>query len=384
MPALRFTRLHLENWRNFRTVDVDLQTRVFLVGPNASGKSNFLDAIRFLRDLTPGGGLQTAIVGRRGGLSAVRCLAARQRPAVTVHVTIGNDEEPAVWDYHLVVNQSGKQKAPTIEAERVMHHGKLILHRPTSADRDDEERLTQTYLEQVNANRDFREVAQFFSSVSYLHLVPQLVRDPDRSVGHKDDPFGGDLLERIAATPTKTRRARLKRIGEALRSAVPQLAGLDLVSDPGGRWHLEGRYEHWRPTAARHNEMQLSDGTLRLFGLLWSLLDGQGPLLLEEPELSLHNGVVRLIPRLMSRAQRGRFPRQVIVSTHSTDLLSDVGVGLGEVLMLVPDREGTDVMLASRDEQLRDLVEGGLPVGEAVMPRTKPANVDQLSLFPNG
>ena len=55
------SHIFLKNWRNFRTVEVDLAERTFLVGPNAAGKSNFLDALRFLRDLAkPGGGLQKA------------------------------------------------------------------------------------------------------------------------------------------------------------------------------------------------------------------------------------------------------------------------------------------------------------------------------------
>ncbi|MCC6394681.1 MAG: AAA family ATPase, partial [Bryobacterales bacterium] len=45
------SQLVLRNWRNFRTVDVRLTDRVFIVGPNASGKSNLLDSIRFLRDI---------------------------------------------------------------------------------------------------------------------------------------------------------------------------------------------------------------------------------------------------------------------------------------------------------------------------------------------
>ncbi len=68
----RFRSLHLENWKNFKRVDVVLQGRVFLVGPNAAGKSNFLDVFRFLRDLaSPGGGLQEAL-RRRGGAPGVR------------------------------------------------------------------------------------------------------------------------------------------------------------------------------------------------------------------------------------------------------------------------------------------------------------------------
>ena len=52
------TRLKLENWRNFTFVDIPLRERAFVIGPNASGKSNLLDAIRFLRDVAKrdGGG----------------------------------------------------------------------------------------------------------------------------------------------------------------------------------------------------------------------------------------------------------------------------------------------------------------------------------------
>ena len=58
MPSdmLRFRKLRLTNWKNFEGVEVELQDRMLLVGPNASGKSNLLDALRFLRDLSSVGG----------------------------------------------------------------------------------------------------------------------------------------------------------------------------------------------------------------------------------------------------------------------------------------------------------------------------------------
>ena len=62
------SHLRLKNWCNFRSVDISLSRRVFLIGPNASGRSNLLDALRFLRDIakSEGGGLQKA-VSERGG-----------------------------------------------------------------------------------------------------------------------------------------------------------------------------------------------------------------------------------------------------------------------------------------------------------------------------
>ena len=90
------SRVKLKNWRNFREVDVELDDRVFVVGPNASGKSNFLDVFRFLRDIAKsGGGLQKAIEDR-GGLSKVRCLPARQDPSVGIVVHLAEIADLAI------------------------------------------------------------------------------------------------------------------------------------------------------------------------------------------------------------------------------------------------------------------------------------------------
>ncbi len=374
----RFTHLTLENWRNFTRAEADLSRRVFLVGPNASGKSNFLDALRFLHDVASvGGGFQEA-VSRRGGVSRIRSLAVRRCPEVFLRVVLGDEDDPA-WQYELAFTQDN-QRTPILRRERVTRAGKVLLDRPDAQDRDDPRRLTQTYLEQVNANKPFRAVADFFRDVRYLHVVPQLVREPDRSVGRHNDPFGGDFLEQIARSPEKTRAARLRRIQAALRVAVPQLLEIRLERDLRGAPHLRGRYRHGRPHGAWQNEEQFSDGTLRLMGLLWALLDGTGPLLLEEPELSLHPHVVRFLPQMLARLQ-GRTRRQAIISTHSSEMLLDEGIGLHEVLLLEPGEEGTGVRPAASVAQVRELLDQGLSMAEAVLPRTQPENVRQLSLF---
>ena len=378
----RFTHLHVKNWRNFSEVDVDLQGRAFLIGPNASGKSNFLDVFRFLRDVVSvGGGFQEAI-RRRGGVSNLRCLAARRYSDVLLHVSIGSEESPSAWEYELCFNQDN-QRRPTIKSERVVRAGSQVLARPDGKDKADSQRLTQTYLEQVNANQEFREVGEFFAGVSYLHIVPQLIREPDRSAGRSNDPYGGDFLEQVALTTPKTRDARLRRILATLRVAVPQLQQLELAQDLRGTPHLRGKYENWRPQGAWQSEEQFSDGTLRLFGLLWAILSGSGPLLLEEPELSLHSEAVRHIPQMFARVQR-ESGRQILISTHSVELLLDEGIGLDEVFLLHPGVEGTSVQPASRYAEVEALLKAGVSLPEAVIPLTRPANVHQLGLFPDG
>ncbi|WP_044236856.1 AAA family ATPase [Chondromyces apiculatus] len=378
---MKFTRLVLENWRNFKRVDVPLHNRAFLVGPNASGKSNFLDVFRFLRVVAEkqGGGFQQA-VRARGGVSQLRSLFARKNPEVVIEVTMDlGDEEP--WMYRLEFTQDN-QRRPLIKRERVTHGRKLLVDRPDADDEDDQNRLTQTFLEQVNANKSFRSVVDFLSEVRYLHIVPQLIREPERSVGRSGDPFGGDFLEQLARTPKKTLEARLRKIESALKVAVPQLDKLKLERDVRGVPHLHGLHQHWRPKAGWQQEDQLSDGTLRLLGLLWVLLDGDAPLLLEEPELSLHTAVVRNIPSMMARVSR-KGGRQVLVSTHSVDMLSDEGIPSSEVLLLEPSTEGTKVTVAADVASIRALLEKGISLADAVLPLTAPNNAVELSMFPS-
>lgn len=377
---MKFSHIHLENWRNFTRVDVVLQSRMFLVGPNASGKSNLLDVFRFLRDLVRvGGGLEKAVADR-GGVSRLRSLAARQHPEIVIDVTI--EDSDIIWRYRLGIIQDNNART-FLKDEQVWKNNELLLKRPDEQDLQDKELLRQTHLEQLNSNRNFRGIADFFNTIRYYHIVPQLIRDPERSAGTKFDPYGGDFLEQIANSPKRTQESRLRRIQDALRVAVPQLQELAQYKDARGVPHLKAKYDHWRSKGAWQTEADFSDGTLRLMGLLWALLDGNGPLLLEEPELSLHAEVASYIPAMMASIQKSqkRQARQIFVSTHSSDLLSDEGIAGTEVLLLRPTNEGTKVDVSKDVADIKVLLEAGLPVSEAVLPHTRPPHASQLSSF---
>ncbi len=382
------TRIKLKNWRNFKKVDVNLRERVYVIGPNAAGKSNFLDVMRFLRDVAnpKGGGLQKAVKDR-GGITKLRCLLARKDPEVSIEVELSEkvDTDP-LWRYTLAFRNEGKgQQRLLVSQEKVvdLKNKKVLLDRPRDDDHNDPERLTQTHLEQINTNKDFREVAEFLANVTYLHLVPQLLKHADQLGGFRieNDPFGQAFLERIAKTPEKYQKARLAKIEEVLKICVPNMRDLKFDRDKvNGTPHLWAMYEHWRPDAGWQREDQFSDGTLRLLGIMWSLLEGDSLLLLEEPELSLNEDIVRQIHKLIWKMQRqAKYRRQVFITTHSEALLQDESIDAREVIRLEPTKDGT-VMQETSTEDLA-LVAAGYTVAEVLLPKTKPAQIHQLSLF---
>lgn len=381
---MRIAHFAVKNWRNFKSADIDVVRRLFIVGPNASGKSNLLDALRFLGEIAAdGGGLQPA-VRTRGGMGHVRCLAARNfnRGRVELQLRIEESDSTA-WEYRLEFSSESRGRhRPLITAEEVSRDGQRLLTRPSLDDESDPELLTQTALEQVTANRGFREIVRFLQAIRYVHLVPQLIREPELAGEADESPYGREFLARIASTTEKSRTRRLAVVNKALNSAVPQLEELELTRDDAGRPHLQARYRHWRQRGAIQDERDFSDGTLRLMSLLW-LLTGRSSatnrvLLLEEPELSLHAAVCRELPSLFARALRNGGP-QVIVTTHSDEILADPGLGLDEVVLLEPSDEGTTTKSASDVDDVGALLDAGMSLSEILGPLTRPGDVAALS-----
>ena len=158
----------LKNWRNFQRASADLRERMFLVGPNASGKSNFLDAFKFLRDLTQPGVVAyrrrfwIGAVSRRFrnpiGAERVRILESRSSSRNSV-------SDSFVWKYSIKdqASRARGEREPYLVHEKVWRKGEAepFVNRPLPDDKNDPKRLTQTYLEQISANEQFRPLANF-------------------------------------------------------------------------------------------------------------------------------------------------------------------------------------------------------------------------------
>ena len=377
---MQITHVTAHNWRNFKNLDFAVADRLLIVGPNAAGKSNLLDLFRFLRDISrPGGGLAAALEAR-GGLSRARCLFARNNHkgelAIMVDLRDGEDE----WRYELAIKgKKGGHNRPIVVREIVTRNGRELLSRPDTNDDRDPDQLTQTHLEQISANQEFRPIAEYFAKANYFHLVPQMIRYPQAG-GASPRAFGSSMIADMNATPVRTRQAWFRRIERALQSAVPGFETLRLEVDKAGQPHLIAGYRNWRRNPSEQNETDFSDGTLRLIGLLWTIISSPangGVLLLEEPELSLNAAVVQKLASLLAMAQRGT-SMQVILSTHSPELLDDEGIRPGEVLVLQVTSDATVANQLSEIAEVEAQISADLPLSEVVAELINPGDLTGL------
>jgi len=359
------TKLSLRNYKSIRSCAVPLGPLSFLVGPNGSGKSNFLDSLRFVAN-----SLRSSVeqaLRERGGINEVRRRSGGHPTHFSIRLDfhlpdrshghyafrIGSMPQSGfeVQDEECVVN--GHAGDPLSRAEFSVRSGRVekmtgTIKPPASRDR--------LFLVTAAGLPEFRPVFDNLSHMGFYNLNPEAMRD-------LQPPDAGELLERdgrnIASVVGRLARIdvpRKERIEEYLAKVVPGVRGVDhKILGPKEtlefRQEVAGSKDPWRFVAAN-----MSDGTVRALGILAALFqtgDGSAvPLVgIEEPEVALHPGAAGvLLEGLIEASTR----TQVVVTSHSPDLLDDARIKEGAILAV--GAEGGMTVIGQPDEAGRKVL----------------------------
>lgn len=370
------TRVRLENFRNIRFCSVDLHPLTILVGPNGAGKSNFLDAIQFVADaltmsldhaLDQRGSLWS-LAGQDGpdsffiGLDAV----LPDGRAASYEIRLGANEFLAAW-----VEEEWAWIAPGAgEAEGASYRiqlGKVVettLSGPMPAAMAD-----RLYLVAASGIPDFRPLFDALTRMVIYNPDPHQIREPlSQGTGLLLDPDGENAARVLGALPKARKQAIEARMAAIVAGfSKIEITSVRLQSYLMLEFHLFKEADG-QPLLILADAM--SDGTLRALALLLAVFQGKeeedpdrtAPLLvgLEEPEAGLHPAATRvLLDAILEASTR----RQILVTSHSTDLLDNPDIPADAIRSVVTDRTGTRI--APLDAAGRDALRDGLfTVGE--------------------
>ena len=343
------TRVVLKNYKSISACDVQLQPLTFLVGRNGAGKSNFLDALRFVADAL-NSSLDHA-VRDRGGINDVRRRSRGHPNHFSIRLEFTLPEGAAGhYAFRIGTRSPGGYEVQTEECAirtdyfRVNDGAVTTSARVAPAAASD-----RLYLVNASGLPEFRPVYDAFSRMGFYNLNPDKIRD-------LQTPEPGDVLIRdgrnLTSVLTQLPSIVKKDIEEYLAVVVPGVQGV-AVKDFGPKETLEfrqvvtGDKHPWRFLA---NNM--SDGTLRALGILVALFQGghdaQKPVYLvgiEEPEIALHPAAAGV---LLDGLRDAAHKTQVIITSHSPDLLDDKDLEI-ESILAVEARAGNTV-IAQVDE----------------------------------
>jgi predicted ATPase len=353
------TRLRVRNYRSLANVDVTLGPLTVLVGPNGAGKSNLVDVLRFVRDALTRG-LDTAIL-ERGGMSAIRRWSAKGAPYdVYIHFYFGSRNWSGEYSFTLGSERRGEYR---VKREWYSLKGEILTpvtleikdgiwtQWPTdekqrlSAEMSDTSNTTLTLL-YISRLSDLRGdmIYQLFSNMGFYTIYPDTLREPQKPAHFYPLDEKGRNLASVLRELKK--ESRVSSLLQALGKVVPGVNDYS-VTQVGG--YLVTRLRH-KPTKENSQGPAFelareSDGTLRMLGILTALYQDppRSLLTIEEPELTIHPGALGVLRDVL---QEGSLRSQVIVTTHSPDLISDLPA---DALRVVEKKDGvTQVGLVSQ------------------------------------
>lgn len=359
------TSVRVKNFRSLAAVDVELGPLTVLVGPNASGKSNFVDVLRFVKDSLRLG-LDTAIMDR-GGLQGIRRWSA-YRPYKTIEIAIDGRQEEATWKYELVigtttpdtygiVRECGSWSKPRGRVDRFeTQNGKWVTPSAKKMPPPPPETLALRFM---TGHLGFRGIYRSLMNSAFYTIFPNVLREPHKhSLDYPLEEHGYNIAS-VLRKMIKSTSGYMPDLKAALAKVVSGVSDVK-VRLVGGYLVVELKHEFPGKKAHFFEATQESDGTLRVLGLLVALF--QKPTLsllaVEEPELTIHPGAMGVLcDMFLEAATRG----QILLTTHSPDLVSRFRPDQ----LRVVDREGGDTKIGGVDEtQLRAINERLFSAGE--------------------
>ena len=361
-PALQLvpfiTRVRVANYRNLRAIDVKLGPFNVLVGLNGSGKSNFIDALRFLTDALYSSPAQA--LERRGGIASIlsRVPTPTDRFAICVETEQSygpNSDQSVTACYGFELRASAKRSERPFVVEREecrirfqttgvgpkgfsVRRGEVAQEHTLGmpAPQIEPDRL---YLPIASANPNLAPLHSSLINMAFYNLDLRSLKRPEtRTLGERLGPHGeylGSVLDHLEAVyPVAKARVDeyMKNLVSDLSSIHKHYVGSNLTV--GMDLHA-GAEDHQRFSSA-----EMSDGTLRSAAVLSALfqpwaLEGRIPLVaIEEPETSIHPAGAGVLFDAMLEASSWV---QVVASSHSGDLLDRDDLPSESVLAISSD-----------------------------------------------
>lgn len=348
-PATFLREVRIRNYKSISKCAVSFRAVTLLVGRNGSGKSNFLDALRFVTE-----GLQSSLdhaIRTRGGIDNVRRRSTGHPRNFAIELVITlSDGLKATYGFELTARQNSGFAVKREDMSVQDHGGRRVAyyHREektvVQASHKNMPPVLEDRLYLVNASGlpDFRQVYDALLSVGFYNLNPESMKEPQSpDAGELLHPDGSNIASVVGRLARQQPEA-IDRIRVYLTTIVPGISGFESVT-LGPRETLlfsqrvEGAQHPWRFYAA-----SMSDGTLRALGALVAVgqlgVTGTDVRLvgLEEPETALHPAAAGA---LMDALREASVHTQVIGTTHSPDLLSEVDLDTDGLLVVV-SRDG--------------------------------------------
>lgn len=361
----------LKNFKSYQDATFDLGLRNVLVGPNMSGKSNFVDVFKFLKRLSfPTGGMWGLLNAFPGGFTEFTWKGGDSN-LISLSLKGREQDQDSDWCYQISIAGSERGHI-TVQEEIFTAPSANGVSSELIGTKDGlrflknkDGRLITAGLEATRAAVEFdlpdwdgSFLRKTISKWHFYKLVPSLMRQPNPASAPVALAETGENLSAWLLLLQTVHGDAFARIQAVCADLLQDIARVFTWPTQQSTVSIASNEKFLRRTIPI---WQMSDGELALLALL-SLIycptELSGSLYcIEEPENHLHPRLIESVVELLKQAQGepGTLRSQVIATTHSPLLVDSVGV---DELVVIQKREGASRVTYPRDKHhLKELLQ---------------------------
>jgi predicted ATPase len=356
--------LSVKRYRSLADLTLSFGALRVLIGPNAAGKSNLIDALRLLAEAVRAD-METAVT-RRGGLDKVVFLGATESSfEISLDYFVPDPTAPSSRsDMTYRVRVASRAGRPGVEQEELRikrvrgERGRQkvwfradwgkgsALRGPESDQREpfdtgDPGVLALKALGFLDTYPRIKALRSFIQGWQFLAVDLAAVREPRRDERSITLTSDASNLTNLLRTLQGSGDGRYRQVLEGVRSLLEHVEDVQTQVERGRVSLLIRERGFSDPIEA----LALSDGTLRLLAIVSALeiMEDHSLLCIEEPEHGIHPLVFGPLLELIRQRCPAEGARQVLLTTHSPDLVD--AADPEEVIPVERDEKGATTLL---------------------------------------
>ena len=309
-------KFFVKNYKSLKELELELQRFNVLIGPNAGGKSNIIDVLAFISELTSKSSL-LELLGQRGGFEKVVFKGEEKEVEISLAFSF---KENLSCSYSITFSQFIEREKLIIGDKIGVERGKGGEIKALSAEEKEKifpaippyisalRSLKRDYIKEISSL--IQQVHQFLSSFRFYQFIPSEIRKALPVVGILELERSGGNLAQVLHTIHSEKEEIFEKIEELLKQGIPEVEKLRTPLTPGKAETYIAIREKSGLEADYH---QLSDGTLKLLAFITAVSLPEATLIcFEEPENFIHARLQKLLVEILKKSEK-----QILISTHN-------------------------------------------------------------------
>lgn len=402
---MRIRNIKAENFKSYKKFSVDLNNLNFIIGGNASGKSNFVNILKFVNDIICYG-LDDAIL-LQGGIKYLFNSNSRKNSSILLNLEIDLEEEeksifeifpseknlylPNLLKYSLKIKPNEKGEGYKVTNEKIEikfeqlknesdnfivndsfclnvnkdSNGKISdnFHNEKNCD----EFLTLNHIERFikrggnllfNFFYAFGIFYRYDSKIKIYNFDVNLLKSPSSIVARSELEENGSNLVNIIQQLLKN-KAKKEKLNELIRIILPFIDDIKIENNVNRSVFFKVKESYNKKEFPSY---MLSDGTVNILAVIIALYfqDDNDIIVLEEPERNIHPKLLSTLVNILTDVSR---QKQIFVTTHNPFIVKEAN--LRNIILVSRDDSGiSEISKPLEDERIKKFLENDLGIEE--------------------